>query len=165
MPTPQYESTPAEIRRFALLQLGMTVVFLVLIYAMIGGTDADFPPWWLVGALLLMVVAGGVLAERVWLSASPLDPNGDPKELADEAVGIFAGQVVRKQAWCQAPILLSVLATFVFPYGGWPLIVGALPGLLVLAFETWPSLRNTSQTEAMLDADGAESRLVESFRE
>jgi hypothetical protein len=52
----------------------------------------------------------------------------------------------------------------VFPYGGWPLIVGALPGLLVLAFETWPSLRNTSQTEAMLDADGAESRLVESFR-
>lgn len=164
MPTPEYETTPSEVRRFALLQLGLTTLFLVLIYAMIGGTDADFLPWWLIAVLLLVVAAGATLAERVWLSAPPLDPAGNRDTLTAKAVGIFAGQIVRKQVYCQAPILLAVLATFVFPYGGWPLLVGAVPGLLVLAFETWPSLRNTSMTEAMLNAEGAEAGLVESFR-
>jgi hypothetical protein len=34
---------------------------------------------------------------------------------------------------------------------------------VVIAWETWPSLRNTSMTAAMLDSAGAESGLVESF--
>ncbi|TXL63288.1 hypothetical protein [Aeromicrobium terrae] len=165
MPPPEYETSPSEVRNFARLQLGLTAVFLVLIYAMIGGLGEDVIPWWLIAALLVAVVVGAVLAERVWMSATPFPPDTDPEEMRAQAVGIFAGQVVRKQAYCQAPILLSALATFVFPYGGWPILVGAVPGLLVLAFETWPSLRNTSIAEAMLNADGAEAGLVESFRE
>jgi predicted branched-subunit amino acid permease len=164
MPPPEYETTPSEVRNFARLQLGLTAVFLVLIYAMIGGLGEDVIPWWLIAVLLAAVVVGAVLAERVWMSALPFAPDADPDEMRTKAVGIFAGQVVRKQAFCQAPILLAVLATFVFPYGGWPILVGAAPGLLVLAFETWPSLRNISMTEAMLNADGARAGLVESFR-
>jgi hypothetical protein len=164
MATAEYETTPSEVRNFALLQLGLTAVFLVLIYALIGGTDADFLPWWLLVVLLAAVAVGATLAERVWLSASPLPPADDRDALTARAVGIFAGQIVRKQAYCQAPILLAVLCTFVFPHGGWPIIVGGLPGLVVLAFETWPGLRNTSMTEAMLNAEGAEAGLVESFR-
>ena len=44
------------------------------------------------------------------------------------------------------------------------MLIGGVPGLALLAFETWPSLRNTSMTAAMLDAEGADSGLVEAFR-
>ena len=42
------------------------------------------------------------------------------------------------------------------------LVYVAVP-LLVLAWEVYPSPRNTSLTAAMLDSQGAESQLVESF--
>ena len=122
MPPPEYETTPSEVRNFARLQLGLTAVFLVLIYAMIGGLGEDVIPWWLIVVLVGAVVVGTVLAERVWMSAMPFPPDSDPEEMRTKAVGIFAGQVVRKQAFCQAPLLLSVLATFVVPSGGWPVV-------------------------------------------
>ena len=103
-------------------------------------------------------------AERVWLSARPHDPDRDPEEMQAEAVGIFAGQIVRKLAYCEAGVIFAVVVGFVAPYGGWPMLIGGVPGLALIAFETWPSLRNTSMTAAMLDSEGAESGLVEAFR-
>ena len=81
-----------------------------------------------------------------------------------EAVGIFASQIVRKLAYCEAGVIFAVIVGFVTPYGGWPMLIGGVPGLALIAFETWPSLRNTSMTAAMLDSEGAESGLVEAFR-
>ena len=164
MKTPEYETSPSEVRTFAYLQLGLTTVFLALLFLAFGGTDADFPPWWVVAMLLGVVAVTAVLAERVWLSARPMDPDGDPDEMRTRAVGVFAGQVVRKLAYCEAGVIFAVIVGFVAPYGGWPMLIGGVPGLALLAFETWPSLRNTSITEAMLDAEGAESGLVEAFR-
>lgn len=164
MKTPEYETSPSEVRTFALLQLGLTVVFLVLLFLAFGGTDADLPPWWLIAVLLGVVAITGFLAERVWLSARPMNPDGDPREMRARAVGIYAGQTVRKLAYCEVGVILAVLVSFVGTYGGWPILIGGVPALLLLAFETWPSLRNTSITEAMLDAEGAESGLVEAFR-
>jgi len=164
MKTPEYETSPSEVRTFAFLQLGLTTVFLALLFLAFGGTDADLPPWWVITMLLAVVAVTGFMAERVWLSAAPMDPDADPDDLQVRAVGIFAGQIVRKLAWCEAGVIFAVIVGFVAPYGGWPMLIGGIPGLAVLAFETWPSLRNTSITEAMLDAEGAESRLVEAFR-
>lgn len=164
MKTPEYETSPSEVRTFAYLQLGLTTVFLILLFLAFGGTDADLPPWWVIALLLGVVAITGFMAERVWLSARPMNPNDDPDALQARAVGIFAGQIVRKLAYCEAGVIFAVVVGFVGPYGGWPMLIGGVPGLLVLAFETWPSLRNTSITEAMLDAEGAESGLVEAFR-
>lgn len=164
MPTPEYETSPKEVRTFAFLQLGLTTLFLALLFLAFGGIDADFPPWWLIAALLAMVAVAAFLAERVWLGARPFDPNADLDHLQSRAVGIFAGQIVRKLAFCEASVIIAVLVSFVGPYGGWPMLIGGVPGLVLLAFETWPSLRNTSMTAAMLDADGADSGLVEAFR-
>jgi hypothetical protein len=164
MPIQEYETSPSEVRTFALLQMGLTTLFLVLLFLAFGGTDADFPPWWIVAGMLVVVAIAGFFAERVWLSASPLRPGGDPQQLQLRAVGVFAGQVVRKLAFCEASVIVALAVGFVGPYGGWPMLIGGVPGLALLAFETWPSLRNTSITAAMLEADGAKSGLVEAFR-
>lgn len=165
MPVEEFDATPGEVRNFALLQVGLTAAFLVLLFFMLGGSSEDYPPVWLSLVLVALVGAGAFLAERVWLSATPLPADADPAELQASAVGIFAGQTVRKLIYCEAPLLFAVLVGFVGGYGGWPLVVAGFPGLLVLAWEVWPSLRNTSMTAAMLDSQGADSRLVESFLE
>lgn len=164
MRTPEYETSPSEVRTFAFLQLGLTTVFLALLFLAFGGTGADLPPWWLIAVLLAVVAITGFLAERVWLRARPINPRGDPDEMQAQAVGIFAGQIVRKLAYCEAGVIFAVVVGFVAPYGGWPMLIGGVPGLALLAFETWPSLRNISMTEAMLDSEGAKSGLVEAFR-
>lgn len=165
MRSDEYDATPAEVRRFALLQIILTVAFYALLFVMLGGSDADFPPLWLTIALVLLVAIGAFLAERVWLSAAPLPENADPATAADAAVSVFAGQTVRKLVYCEVPLLIAVLVAFVTDHGGWPLIIAGFPGLLVLAWEVWPSLRNTSMTAAMLESKGTKSHLVESFLE
>jgi hypothetical protein len=164
MKSREYETSPSEVRTFAFLQVGLTAVFLTLLFFAFGGTSEPLPPWWLIAILLGVVAITGVLAERVWLSATPMRPGRDPDELQAEAVGIFAGQIVRKLAFCEAGIIFAVVVGFVTSYGGWPMLIGGGPGLALLAFETLPSLRNTSMTAAMLDAEGADSGLVEAFR-
>jgi len=164
MKSREYETSPSEVRTFAFLQLGLTTVFLALLFFAFGGTDSELPPWWLIAVLVGVVAITGLMAERVWLSAAPMRPGGDPDEMQAQAVGIFAGQIVRKLAYCEAGVLFAVFVGFFTAYGGWPMLIGGGPGILLLAFETWPSLRNTSMTAAMLDAEGADSGLVEAFR-
>lgn len=164
MPLAEYETSPQEVRRFALLQIGLTAGFVVLIFLTLGGTDADLPPWWVLAVLLVVVFAAGVLSERVWLQSSPLDPDEDPEELERRAVGIYAAQTVRKLMYCEGAVLLAILISFIGTWGGWPILLAGVPGLFLLGFETWPGLRNLTMTAAMLEADGAETRLVESFR-
>ncbi len=164
MPSPDYETSPSEIRSFAFLQLGLTAVFLVLLFFALDGINPPFPPWWIIAVLLGVVAITGFLAERVWLSARPMTPDRDPDEMQAEAVNIFASQIVRKLAYCEAGVIFSIAVGFLGTYGGWPLLIGGVPGLALLAFETWPSLRNTSMTAAMLDSEGADSGLVEAFR-
>lgn len=163
MASDEFDASPSEVRNFALLQVGLTAGFFVLLFFMLGGSDADYPPIWLVVVLVALVGLGAFMAERVWLTATPLPPDADPQDLQRDAIGIFAGQTVRKLMYCEAPLLIAVAVTFVGDYGGWPLVVAGFPGLLVLAWEVWPSPRNTSMSAAMLDSQGADSQLVESF--
>ncbi|WP_040320101.1 hypothetical protein [Aeromicrobium marinum] len=163
MPPVRYDATARQLRQFAALQVGLTGAFLVVLFVMLGDVGGDLPPWWVVLALLVAVAIGAALAERVWLTADPLDPAADPEEVREEAVSVFAGQTVRKLVYCEIPILLAVVTTFLLDAAAWPILVAGLPGLAVLAFEVWPSLRNATLTSAMLDAGGARSDLVRSF--
>lgn len=165
MPREEFDATPTEVRKFALMQIGLTAAFYILIFFMLGGTDEPFPPIWLVVVILALVGAGAFFAERVWLTAEPLPSDLDPDDVAQTAVGIFAGQTVRKLVWCEIPLLIAVLIAFVLGHGGWPLVIAGFPGLIVLTWEVWPSLRNTSMTAAMLESRGTKSHLVESFIE
>lgn len=163
MPREEFDATPTEVRKFAVLQISLTAGFYVLLFFMLGGTDEPFPPIWLAIALVALVGVGAFFAERVWLTGSPLPTDLDPDEVSQTAVGIFAGQTVRKLVWCEIPLLIAVVVTFVAGHGGWPLIIAGFPGLIVLTWEIWPSLRNTSMTAAMLESRGTKSHLVESF--
>lgn len=164
MPTAEWDASPREIRNFALTQIGLFFGFFVLLFFMLGGRDADYPPIWLAIVLVVLIGIGAFFAERVWLSASPLSVEEDPREVRIQALGVFAAQSVRKSSYCSVPLLIAVAVAFVGDYGGWPLVIAGFPGIAVLAWETWPSLRNTSMTAAMLDSGGADSHLVESFR-
>jgi hypothetical protein len=164
MPSAEWDADPREIRNFALTQIGLFFGFFVLLFFMLGGRDADYPPTWLAIVLVALIGVGAFFAERVWLSASPLSLEEDPREVRIQALGVFAAQSVRKLFYCSAPLLLAVVVAFVGDYGGWPLVIAGFPGIAVLAWETWPGLRNTSMTAAMLDSGGADSQLIESFR-
>lgn len=164
----QYDAKPREIRNFAIVQLVLTALFLGLLFWMFGGIDADRPPIWQWVALLLPVAVGGFLAERVWLTTTPLG-SADP-EPATTALGVYASQTVRKLAICEVPILIGILFAFagnaidgLGEHAAWPILIAGVPGLLVLAFEIWPTSRNVSLTETMLDSRGARTRLLESF--
>lgn len=161
----EYDSSPKEVRNFAALQVVITAVFVLILYLALGGVDAPRPAWWVLVMLFLPTVIAGVLAERVWMSAPALDPTDPPQEQQRRGVAIFAAHTVRRLAICQAPVIVSILVTFVAPWAAWPLVVGAVPAIALLAFETTPGLRNTALTEVLLDSDGAESHLVEAFRE
>lgn len=163
MPSVDYDATAPEVRHFVLLQMVLTAGFCVLLFFVLGGTDADLPPIWLSVTLVALVIVGAVLSERVWLTASPLPADGEPDRLRRDAIGIFAGQTVRKLVYCEAPLLIAAVIAFVTDYAAWPLVIAGFPGILVLAWEVWPSLRNTSIVAGMLEANGADSRLVESF--
>jgi len=163
MPSTEFAATPHEVRNFALLQIGLTGGFLVLLFWTLGGTGAPYPPIWLAAALVVLIAVGAFFAERVWLGSSPLSADGDPQRVSAEAVGIFANQTVRKLIYCEAPLIVAVLIAFVTNYGAWPIVIAGFPGLAVLAWEIWPGIRNTSMSAAMLDSGGAESKLVESF--
>jgi hypothetical protein len=165
MPSAEYDATPRELRNFVLFQIWMAGGFLVLLFFLFGGSDADYPPVWLAIALVVPIAVGAFFAERVWLSASPLPPDVPPADQTGMAVDIFTGQTVRKSAYTFLTLLPAVVVAVVGDYGGWPLVIAGFPGVAVIIWETYPSLRNTSMTAAVLDSQGADSRLVESFLE
>lgn len=165
MPSDEYDATPTEVKRFAVLQISLTFGFYVLMFFMLGGIDEPFPPIWLAILLVALVAAGAFFAERVWLSGSPLPPDLDPQDATHTAVGIFASQTVSKLMWCEVPLLIGVFVAFVSGHGAWPLVIAGFPGLIVLTWEIWPTLRNTSMTAAVLESRGTKSNLVESFLE
>ena len=164
MPSAEYNTTPREIRNFATLQLGLTGAFLVVLFLICGGTDADYPPPWLAALLVVPIILSVVLAERVWLSASPLSPDLGARQLKSEALDAYASQTVRKLIYVEAGMLPAVITGFAGSYGGWPIVIAGFPGILLIAWETWPSMRNVSRTAVMLESEGADTGIVESFR-
>jgi len=163
MPSESSPATANDIRKFAILQLVITTVFLAVVFWMFNGTDAEYPPIWLIVVMMIAIVVAAFFSERVWLSGKPLDPDESAETNQNLALEQFANQTLRRLIYSEAPLLLAVLACFAFNYGGWPVVIIALPGLAVQAYETWPNLRNTSRSAAIFDSKGAESRLVENF--
>lgn len=164
MPSDSTVATAKDIRKFTLIQLAITVVFLAAIFWMFNGSSGDYPPIWLPIFLIVTIAVSAFFSERVWLSGSPLDPDGDPDENQAKALEIFTSQTVRKLILSEVPLLIAVMACFIGNVGGWPVLITGIPGVAVQAWETIPHLRNTSMTAAILDSRGAESRLVENFR-
>ena len=164
MPSDSSAATAKDIRKFAILQLVITTVFLAVVFWMFNGTDAAYPPIWLIVVMMVSIVVAVFFSERVWLTGTPLDPSESAEVNQTLALEQYANQTLRRLIYSEVPLLLAVLACFVFNYGGWPVLIIALPGLGAQAYETWPHLRNTSMSAAIFDSKGAESMLVENFR-
>lgn len=155
------ETTPIEVRRTIAVQIALTAVFLLAVFVLLDALDSDAPPICLIVVLLLVVAAGAVQAERSWLKVAPLPLDARDRDRA--ALDVYVSQTLRKFAYCEGAVLICIILAFAFDYAAWPIVIGALPGLAVLAFETWPSPRNLSLIETMIDADGGSSRLMERF--
>lgn len=163
MPSESTVKTAKDIRKFTLIQLAITVIFLAVIFWVFNGPNDDYPPLWIPIFLIVAIAVAAFFSERVWMSAAPLDPAADPARNEVLALEVFTGQTVRKLIISEAPLLVAVLICFVFSVGGWPVIIAGIPGIAVQAWETFPHLRNTSMAAARLDFNGAESGLVENF--
>lgn len=164
MRIPEFDATPNEIRAFAAIQVLLVGVLLMLMWWAFGGRDGEFPAWWLIIVLLAAPAAAAFFAERVWLDARPLDPAVPQDEQRDRAITVFAGQTLMKLYLCTASIVFSIIIGFIFRNNaGWPILIGGVPSMAVLAFEIWPSIRNTAISEVMLNSQGAKSELTDSF--
>lgn len=162
MHIPEFDASPSEIRTFAVVQVVLVAALLVVLFYAFGGPSGQVPAWWVILLLVAAPVGAAALSERVWLAVRPLDPAvGDAQS---RAVSSFAGMTLMKLYICTAAILVAIVVGFLFrDSAGWPILIGGVPSLAVLAFEVWPSLRNTSMAEVMLDSDGAESGLSDAF--
>lgn len=164
MRIPEFDASPAEIRGFAAVQVMLVAVFLVLLYWAFGGREGPIPPWWLIAPLLIAPALAAFFAERVWLDGRPFDPADLPDDVSGRAVSIFAGQTLLKLYYCTASIVFAIIIGFIFRnYAGWPIVIGGVPSLAVMAFEIWPSSRNTAMTEVMLNSNGVDTGLVRTF--
>ena len=159
------QASAQDVRKFSIIQLILTAVFLGVVFWMFDGTNADYPPIWLIVFLMVAIAVGAFFSERVWESGTPLNPADGAIHNNELALARFASQTVRKLIYTEIPLLLAVVSSFVFDHGGWPVLIAGLPGLAVQAWETWPHLRNTSIAAAIFESKGAESGLVESFME
>lgn len=164
MPSDSPASTAKDIRRFAVIQIVITVAFLAIVFLAFDRTEQDFPPIWLVVVLAAAIAVAAFFAERVWLRTKPLDPERPQEENELQALDAFTTQTLHRLIISESPLLLSVLLCFVGPWSGWPVLLAAVPGLALQVWETYPSLRNTSMAAAMMDSHGARSMLVENFR-
>lgn len=164
MPTESPATIAKDIRKFAIIQIVITIAFLLFVFWAFGGTQDARPPIWVFVVLFATIAIAAFFSERVWLGAQPLDPerNADVNERL--ALDAFTSQTMRRLLISEAPLLFAVLMCFVGTWGGWPVLISAIPGLALQMFETYPSLRNTSMAAAIMDGNGAESRLVENFR-
>jgi len=164
MRIPEFDASPSEIRAFAAVQVVLVGVFLALLFWAFGARDGEFPAWWLIIVLLAAPVAAAYFSERVWLEAQPIDPSVPADAQRSRAVSVFAGQTLLKLYACTASIIFAIVMGFIFrQYAGWPIVIGGVPSLAVMAFEIWPSVRNTAMTQVMLDANGADSGLSDAF--
>lgn len=164
MPSQSTTDTARDIRKLSIIQLAITVVFLAVIFWLFNGAGDNYPPIWIPIFLVVAIGVAAFFSERVWLSTTPLDPAADSTENQIAALEIFTNQTVRKLIFSEIPLMIAVLMSFIGSWGGWPVLIAAVPGVAVQAWETIPHLRNTSRTAAVLDSNGAESRLVENFR-
>ncbi len=164
MPTESPATIAKDIRKFAIIQIVITTAFLIFIFWAFGGTQAARPPIWVFVLLLATIGVAAFFAEQVWLKVAALDPERTADDNQRLALDAFTSQTMRRLLISEAPLLVAVLTCFIGPWGGWPVLISAIPGLALQTFETYPSLRNTSMAAAIMDSAGAESRLIENFR-
>lgn len=152
-----------QIRVFVVFQLVVASVFSVLIGLMLGGTSADPPPWWIVAGLYVVLAAAILNVERSWIRIPPLDPERTGADAVADSLAAYQRHLARAFLVIQIPLLLSALYAFVSDHGGWPVLLVALPTVVALAFETWPSVRNVARVATALEAGGGSSGLPEAF--
>lgn len=155
--------TARDLRRAAMVQLGLAVVFGAGSFWARDGLRPEFPPWWVVLLLLIAVVAGLVLAERVPYRAEPIDPALGGERAREAAMTAFGDQIVRRLLYTGVPVGLVIAAAYVFDHGGWPILLVGPVALAVMVFETWPSLRTVTLSAVILESAGAQTGLVEEF--
>ncbi|RLV56998.1 hypothetical protein D9V41_04360 [Aeromicrobium phragmitis] len=152
-----------QIRTFVVFQLIVASVFSAVIALILGGVDAELPPWWILAGLYVVLAAAVLNVERSWTRIPPLASDTSGDHAVADSLAAYQRYMARAFLLIEIPLLLSALYAFVTDHGGWPVILVALPTVVALAFETWPSVRNVARIATALEADGASSGLQEAF--
>ncbi|KWU68382.1 hypothetical protein BHE97_14820 [Aeromicrobium sp. PE09-221] len=152
-----------QLRGLVITQLVTTSVLSAILALALGGTAEPFPPLWALGGLAAVLVAAVVNVERSWTRIPPLPAGLDADTALGASLAHYQRHLARALFVLEIPLLLAILYAFVMSYGGWPVIVLAIATVVVIAVETWPTVRNTTRVATALEADGTPSGLVEAF--
>lgn len=161
-------STPAPVtplQQLKVLAFALITAPLVMFAAMatVLGLSTDPPPLTIIVALLATPVLAYLTAEAIGFRAAPL-PAGRPHDASSRAqvsLARYQSSTFVRFAVCELPILVALVACFVLDHGLWPFAIVILPGVALLAYETWPSGRNLDKYATALERDGGSSLLRE----
>ena len=152
-----------QLRGLVVTQLVTTAALSAILAFVLGGTGPSFPPLWAIGGLAAVLIAAVVNVERSWTRIPPLPTGLDADAALEASLARYQRHLARGLLVLEIPLLLAILYAFVMPYDGWPVIVLAIATVVVIAVETWPTVRNTTRVATALEADGTPSGLVEAF--
>ena len=152
-----------QTRVFVVVQLVLVSGFAALIGLMLGGTAAPEPPWWVLAVLYAGLAAAILDVERSWTRIAPLAPDAMGEQALADGLAAYQRYLARAFIVLELPLVASALYAFIADHGGWPVFLVALPTVVALAVEAWPSVRNVARVATALEADGAASGLVDAF--
>jgi hypothetical protein len=153
--------TPTDVKRFVALQLGVTLVFAVLVVLVFGRDGDPGARWWAALALIALVFGAAALVSRWWSGARSL-PVDDPAPRGT-AMRRLSSHIARAFLVLEIPLVVSAVLGLSGLIGGVVMVVAVVPALAALGFGTWPTRRNVDRFAAALESDGADSGLREAF--
>jgi hypothetical protein len=91
--------------------------------------------------------------------AKALQYGGEPAEVENKSWLAFNQSGFVRFVFCEAVFLVTIPVAFVVD-SYWPVLIGAVLSLPLIAWECWPSVRNRTRYAASLEAAGAPSYLL-----
>lgn len=117
------------------------------------------PETWSLLVPVVLAAAAYAYCEVAGFRAQPLPYGGDPAEVENRSWQAFNRAGFVRFVLCEAVFMVTIPIAFVVD-SYWPILVGALLAVPLIAWECWPSLRNRRRFAASLEAGGAPSYLL-----
>jgi hypothetical protein len=119
----------------------------------------EFPAGWTWQVPLALAVGAYSYCELAGFRAKPLGPGGDPAEVENQSWLQFNKAGFVRFVICESVFMVTIPIGFIVD-SYWPILIGAVLALPLIAWECWPGVRNRRRYAAALESAGHPSYLL-----
>lgn len=155
---------PAARSRYNLLagQLFPIPLLAITLWFVLAANGAgELPASWALLVPLALAVGSYSYCELAGFRAQPLQsqPGTEAAKIENKSWLLFNSSVIRRYVACDLAFLATIPIGFVVD-SVWPVLLGAVLSLPLVAWECWPGLRNRKRFAAALESGGHPSYLA-----